>query len=96
MGSQLENAPLHPDVNVRGAPASRQESGSVYTSGFPVPPNQKSTHSDKTLIFKLCVRGREASGPAAPLRPHSRPQLTSPSHKPYKTGSETVCRYHCL
>lgn len=35
-------------------------------------------------------------GTRCPLRPHSRPQLTSRSHKPYKTGSETVSSYHCL
>ncbi|XP_022375559.1 collagen alpha-1(I) chain-like [Enhydra lutris kenyoni] len=92
MGSQLENAPLHPDVNVRGAPASRQESGSVYTSVFPVPPNQKSTHSDKTLIFKLCERGREASGPAAPFAPTPAPSSPPGATNPTKPDQKPTGR----
>lgn len=67
MGSQLENAPLHPDVNVRCAPASRQESGSVYTSVFPFPKTRNQL--TQTLIFKLCERRREASGPVSPFPP---------------------------
>lgn len=71
-------------------PASRQDSGSVYTSVFPVPRNQKSTHSDKALISQLCQRAEKPqdSPPPAPRPPRSR--------KPYKTGSETVSRYHRL
>lgn len=97
MGSQLENAPLHPDVNVRCAPASRQESGSVYTSVFPVRQTEPEINSFRHDFDLQTLReSREASRPAAPYAPHFRPQLPSRSHKPYKTGSETVSRYHCL
>ncbi|XP_061032945.1 basic proline-rich protein-like [Eubalaena glacialis] len=89
--SRLQPPPRNPDGSVRCAPASRQESGSVYTSVFRAPPNQKSTHSDKALIFQLCQGAEKPHDPSPPRPPPpGAANPTKPDQKP--SHATTACQ----
>lgn len=71
-----------------GAPASRQESGRLLHLGLPGSPKTRNPLTRMcALISQLCQSGEKPQ-----IRRPSRPR----PRKPYKTGSETVSRQHCL